>query len=241
MPDLFVSEDERKNIDKKEVTPLNSQPGGTEETPSEKFSKVKNEGIEDFEKRVGIIKTEGSLSSFSYLPEHVNFENKDPEEKIILFLRRHPITNLPWICITFILIILPAFLTVMPFFDSLPPRMGILFVMVWYLMTMAYVLEKFLDWFFSVDIITDERIVEVDFYNLITRKMTDTNINRIQDVTVQHIGGIRAIFNFGDVLIQTAAEIPEIDFEAIPEPDKVAKVLRELRVEEEIEKLDGGV
>jgi hypothetical protein len=71
--------------------------------------------------------------------------------------------------------------------------------------------------------------------------MTDTNIDRIQDVTVQHIGGVRAMFNYGDVLIQTAAEIPEIDFDAVPEPDKVAKVLRELRVEEEVEELEGRV
>ena len=241
MPDLFVSKEERKSVNKKEGTPLNSQPSRTEETPSEKYSEVKKEEVEDFEKRVNIAKTEGPLASFNYLPERINFENKDPEEKVILFLRRHPITNLPWICASFVLIVLPSFLTVMPFFDSIPPRIGILFVLIWYLVITAYVLEKFLDWFFSVNIVTDERIFDVDFYNLIARKMTDTNIDKIQDVTVQHIGGVRAMFNFGDVLIQTAAEIPEIDFDAVPEPDKVAKVLRELRVEEEIEELEGRV
>ena len=49
------------------------------------------------------------------------------------------------------------------------------------------------------------------------------------------------MFNYGDVLIQTAAEIPEVEFEAVPMPDLVAKVLRELRIEEEVEKLEGRV
>jgi len=43
------------------------------------------------------------------------------------------------------------------------------------------------------------------------------------------------------VVIQTAAAIPLITFEAVPKPDKVAKTLRELRVEEEQEKIEGRV
>ena len=54
-------------------------------------------------------------------------------------------------------------------------------------------------------------------------------------------GVIRTIFNYGDVIIQTAAEIPQIDFEAVPNPDRVSRILRELRVEEEQEKLEGRV
>jgi len=98
-----------------------------------------------------------------------------------------------------------------------------------------------LGWFFHVNIVTDERIIEVDFVNLIYREITDANIDQIQDVTVEMGGGIRTYFNYGDLIIQTAAEIPKIDFEAVPKPDMVAKVLRELRVEEEQEKLEGRV
>jgi membrane protein YdbS with pleckstrin-like domain len=54
-------------------------------------------------------------------------------------------------------------------------------------------------------------------------------------------GVIRTIFNYGDVLIQTASEVPRIEFQAVSRPDKVAKILRELRVEEEQEKIEGRV
>ena len=41
---------------------------------------------------------------------------------------------------------------------------------VWYLILAAFIFEEFLGWFFNVNIITDERIVEVDFHNLIYRR-----------------------------------------------------------------------
>jgi hypothetical protein len=109
------------------------------------------------------------------------------------------------------------------------------------LITTAFAFEEFLKWFFHVNIITDERIIEVDFVNLFYREITDANIDQIQDVTVEVGGGIRTMFHFGDLVIQTAAEIPKIDFDAIPNPDKVARILRELRIEEEVEKLEGRV
>ena len=52
---------------------------------------------------------------------------------------------------------------------------------------------------------------------------------------------VRTTFNYGDIIIQTAAQIPKIEFEAVPQPDRVAKVLRDLRIEEEVEKLEGRI
>ena len=259
MPDLFISKE--KEEQKNEVDLVDT----TDKSPSlqAELDKIKSPGkvflkkglvskpsglkemdnLKDIRKEVGLPEgtSGGPISAFNYNPKNVNFINKDPQERVVLFLRRHPITNLPWICMTFVILILPSFLTVMPFFEILPPRMGVLAILVWYLFSIAYIFEKFLDWFFSVNIVTDERIFDVDFFNLAYRKMTDANIDQIQDVTVQIGGGVRTMFNFGDVLIQTAAEVPEIEFQAIPQPDKVAKILRALRVEEEVEKLEGRV
>ena len=114
-------------------------------------------------------------------------------------------------------------------------------VFVWYLFTVSFTLEKFLAWFFNVNVITDERIIDVDFHNLIYRQISDANIDQIQDVTVEVGGGIRTFLNYGNVVIQTAAEVLRIDLLDIPRPDDVAKILRSLRVEEEKEKLEGRV
>ena len=181
------------------------------------------------------------LSSFCYYPDRVEFENKDPEEKVVLLLRKHPITNIGWLLLTFVIIVVPAFISSLPFIEQVPIRFQLVGVLIWYLVTAGFAYEKFLSWFYSVNIVTDERIFDVEFSNLIYRKMTDAEIERIQDVTVQMGGAIRTTLNYGDIIIQTASEIPELEFEAVPEPDKVAKILRELRVEEQEEKMEGRV
>ena len=181
------------------------------------------------------------LSAFRFYPAHADFLNKDPEEKVILLLRRHPITNFGWIVLTFIMIIVPAFITVLPFFETLPAGFQIISLITWYVLTAAFAFEKFVSWFYNVNIITDERIFDIDFLNLIYREITDADIGQIQDVTVEVGGPLRTVLNFGDVMIQTAAEVPHIEFESVPQPDKVARILRELRIEEEIEELEGRV
>ncbi|OGM14931.1 hypothetical protein A3A76_02265 [Candidatus Woesebacteria bacterium RIFCSPLOWO2_01_FULL_39_23] len=249
MPDLFVSGEKNVNaqvIDEQikpevSVHPPVKHPHVKLGNRPSSLKEVETMKSIDHQVKIPEESQGGPISAFNYYPKNVNFINKDPEEKVILFLRRHPVTNLSWVVLTFVLIIAPSFLTVMPFFDALPLKAGTLLILIWYLMTLTYAFQKFLDWFFSVNIVTDERIFDVDFYNLVYRKMTDANIDQIQDVTVQIGGGIRTIFNYGDVLIQTAAEIPEIEFESVPQPDKVSKILRELRVQEEQEKLEGRV
>lgn len=183
--------------------------------------------------------THNPLAAYCYYPDYVRFINEDPEEKVALLLRKHPITNLGWISIAFLMIIAPAFVSVLTPITLLPGDFQLVLILVWYLLTSALILEEFLSWFFHVNIITDERIIEVDFANLIYREITDANIDQIQDVTVEVGGAFRTFLHFGNVVIQTAAEIPKIEFEDVPNPDQVARILRELRIEEEEEKLEG--
>lgn len=185
--------------------------------------------------------SQNPLSPFIYRPDRVRFINEDPEEKIILLLRKHPITNLGWIIISFLTLIAPSFVSVFDPFLVFPGSYRLIIILIWYLILFFFVFEKFLKWFFHVNIITDERIIEVDFVSILYREITDANIDQIQDVTVPIGGGMGTFFNYGDVIIQTASEVPRIVFESVYKPDAVAKILRELRVEEEKEKLEGRV
>ncbi len=188
----------------------------------------------------GLEKCSGkTFSSFFYMPSHVNFISKDSKEKIILFLRKHPITNLGWILLTIAFLFAPVILSIFPILSFLPENFRFVAIAMWYMLTTAYALESFLSWFFNVCIVTDERIFDVDFINLIYREISEANVDQIQDITVRMGGVVRTVFNYGDVMIQTASEIPRIEFLSVSKPDLVAKVLRELRVEEEQEKIEG--
>lgn len=181
------------------------------------------------------------LASFCYFPQHANFIGADKDEKIVLILRRHPITNVPWVVIALIMIFLPLLFAFFAPAIVLPVNFLIVIALFWYLIILAFILEEFLSWFFNVYIITDERVFDVDFHNLVYREITDANLDQIQDVTVTVGSVVRTVFDYGDITIQTAAQIPQLEFEAVPNPDQVALVLRELRVEEEIEKIEGRV
>jgi len=63
----------------------------------------------------------------------------------------------------------------------------------------------------------------------------------IQDITYTVTGVAQTLFNFGTILIQTAAEIPEIRVDQAPNPELVAKILQQMRLEEEQEALEGRV
>src|SRR3989344_8281779 len=71
-------------------------------------------------------------------PDKLRFESKDDEEEIILFLRKHPIINLPWILISILMILAPLILIIVPIFSFLPSTFLIVGVLVWYLVTIAY-------------------------------------------------------------------------------------------------------
>lgn len=181
------------------------------------------------------------LSPYAFLPANVNFETKNDGEKVVLLLRRHPITNLGWLAIFVVMLFAPSVLGNFPILDFLPENFRFIAVLSWYMVTTAYFLENFLSWFFNVNIITDERIIDVDFCNLIYKHVTDAETNKIQDVSYNMGGVIRTMFDYGDVLIQTASEIPSLEFIAIPHPSQVVKLLQELRIEEQVEALEGRI
>ena len=181
------------------------------------------------------------LSSFCYMPNNVKFETMETNERIVLFLRPHIITNIPWIIIAVVLLLAPSVLDSFPLLAFLPDEFQLVAVLGWYLVSAAFILEKFLTWFFNIYIMTDERLIDIDFYNLIYREISETKIDKIQDVTFKMGGAVRAIFNYGDVYIQTAGTVPNFDFMAVPNPNQVIKLIQEARSQEEQEVIEGRV
>jgi hypothetical protein len=175
----------------------------------------------------------GTFSSFIYLPKSVKFVAKESSEEIILLLRRHPLTNFGWIIVTVFLLLAPMILSFFPILSFLPENYKFVAILLWYAITIAYALESFLNWFFNVCVATNETVFDVDFTNLIYREISEADLDHIQDVTVRMGGVVRTMFDYGDVFIQTAGEVPRIEFEAVPHPDKVAKIVRELCFKEE--------
>lgn len=179
------------------------------------------------------------FDAFAAKPEHVGFDTQLEGEKILLLLRRHPITQLGWIAIVFVMLGLPFLFYSVGVLSFLPIQFHWAALLGWYLLVTGYALESFLTWFFNVYIVTDERIIDVDFYSLLYKNISSAKIDNIEDITATTGGALGSIFNFGTIKIQTAGAVGEFEFEDVPQPDKVTAFLNEMIVEEEQEKLEG--
>lgn len=183
--------------------------------------------------------TSSPFSSFLVKPKIFKFREQDDLEEIILVMRPHWFTNVSWIISTIFMLFVPTLIRFIPVWSGVPLRYQMLGILFWYMITLAFALEKFLSWYFDVYIITDERVVDIEFRNLLDKKFAEAKISMIQDVSSRVAGISQTMLNYGDVRIQTAAEIPELSFEKVPNPDKVIKVLQMMRQEEEQEAIDG--
>jgi hypothetical protein len=183
----------------------------------------------------------GLFSALTIFPKQTRFESQDEKEKIVLLLRPHFVTNVWWIVLALLMSVMPQFLIYVPVISLLPENYLLVLTLFWYALTLTFVFERFLMWFFSVNIVTDERVIDVDFYGLLFKHVSVAQLDRIEDVNYFQKGISGSFFNFGDVLIQTAAEITGFVFNRIPNPDRVVKVLSELIAEEKQEELEGRV
>jgi hypothetical protein len=181
------------------------------------------------------------LTAFAVNPQGLRFETQEAEEVVILFLRQHFIVNVPWILVTILLLITPTVLfpklfSVLSLNFSLPAGFFLIGTLFWYLATFGFALASFISWFFNIYIVTNERVVDIDFYYLLYKKFSQAELNKIQDISYTSGGILAAVFNYGNVSIETAGEAPNITFEIIPFPERVVETIRALTEQQE-----GGV
>lgn len=174
-----------------------------------------------------------SFSSYLFMPDDIRFETQSTGETIILLLRRHWITNLIWIFISILLIIspfiiLPVIVISIPVISNISASLAGTIVLGWYLITFTYIYVNFILWYFNVSIVTNERIIDIDFINLLNKKFAETRIVKIEDVTMKTGGFIRSFFDYGNVYVQTAAKEAMFEFLSVPHPEKVVRLINEL-------------
>jgi len=173
------------------------------------------------------------LTAYIANPKDIHFETQDKDEEVILFLRQHIIVLIPKIILGFFLLFVPTVLfpiLSVSFQDiiEIPTGYMIIGVLFWYLATVGYLLTVFIHWYFNIFIVTNERIIDIDFLYLLYKKFAETRIEKVQDISLRTGGIMATMFNYGDVLIQTASELPNFVFEKVPKPSEVVDVISDL-------------
>lgn len=170
-------------------------------------------------------------SSYGTHPENISFQEQANGETIELFLRRHFITNLPWILFSIILAILPIFFPLI--FESFPfppPSATISAIMLafYYVFIFGFILLEFTLWYFHIAFATNIRVVDIDITGILFRDVAEAANRDIEDVSYHQIGFIRSLFNFGDIHLQTSGSMQNIEFDRVPKPAQAARTVGDL-------------
>jgi len=165
-----------------------------------------------------------------------HFTGQKQGETILLLLHRHWFDILKQMLIVFLMIIvffcslifLPRYISLITetsnysqlfFFgeSSFAMFIWIVFFVIW------------IDYYLDVWIITDTRVVNIEQKGLFSRQISELELENIQDVTTDVEGMLSTFFNYGDVYIQTAAEMERFIFHNIPDPYHTKDVLMALQ------------
>ncbi len=173
--------------------------------------------------------------SLSYIerPQNCRFEGQDPDEKILLLLRSHPITNIPWILLSVFVFLIPFFLPEVAAFIKLdigilPQNFLIILVILDYLLVLTILFEGFLNWYFNVTLVTNEKVVGIDFSNLLYKGVDLAPLPKIEEADSTTAGILGTIFNFGNVSIQTAGAKVAIEMKNVSRSSVVADMVLDL-------------
>ncbi len=234
MPDVFVAPEEQQQNDR-----LNRQGASI----SEELPPVPIQDPEKHEPMIDIPTEQASntpqvksriplFTSFWKNPQGVYFEDQEVDEHIILFLRKHFITNIPWILATLALLLLPllgVFLVSLGYqITIVPPDYVTAITVLYYLFVITHAFTHFINWYYNITLITPRRIVDIEVTDLMYKKISETKMTLVQDITIEQSGAFRSFFDYGNVLIQTAGTQDNFHIESCPKPELVEHTVNDL-------------
>ena len=101
------------------------------------------------------------------------------------------------------------------------------FLIINYLIVIVIVFEGFLNWYFNVNILTNERLIDMDFNSLLLYNQDMATLDDIQEVSPRRAGLLGLIFDLGDVEVQTAGAKVGIEMIKVPRPFEVGDLIIE--------------
>lgn len=167
-------------------------------------------------------------SFFMSFPRDLSFIGKEQNENVILIIRSHWIIYFPYIFSAIVIFLATAALT------SLTPQISrniSLLISIWImsiLTSLSILVYAYIRWFYNVNIVTDKRVIDLDFTSLLSHTSSEARLDKIEDITHKQIGLISSLFDIGTLYIQTAGAKAEIEFDYIPRPRDVQDILYDL-------------
>lgn len=173
--------------------------------------------------------------------------NCKADERLVYFLRKHPITllGLAFGLLAFIALpIVAAWLlqAQRPELLEDPVIMPIIAMggSIFLLFSWLFLFQAFLDYYLDIWVVTNHRIINITQSGLFHRKVSELRLYRVQDATASIGGFLHTLLNFGTVEIQTAGEQSHFVFKDIPDPQSVTKTILHLVEEDRAKNMEAA-
>jgi len=162
-------------------------------------------------------------------PAKKEFSNQMPDEKVILILRKHWfVLAWPFFKGTLFVVIAALLPTIgkIGFYIFNSAFLTIVYL-VWIVIWVNYLIYEYLNWYRDQYILTDRRVINIDQRSLFKRRVSEVELDKIQDV-LHEINGVNATtFNFGNVIIYSAGS-DKIELRDIPQPAAIQNLIFKL-------------
>jgi membrane protein YdbS with pleckstrin-like domain len=161
--------------------------------------------------------------------------NKHPDEKVVLFLRRQWFAWAGIVVGACLLLAVPTMITFY-FWETISawlsmPAIGPLVVVIasmYVLCVWLFSFLEFTDYYLDTWVITTHRVINIEQKGLFNRVASELHLAAVQDVTSDVQGIVHTFFDYGNVFIQTAAELERFALKDIERPEKVKELIIKL-------------
>lgn len=228
MPDVFLGQ---KNKDRDRRFDDANMDGEAKAIPDQPISEETPISLSKMQRIKNKVHRMHLFTAFAENPANVRFETQEDDEKILVFMRKSNFMNLPWIIIAIFLFFVPYILYLLHNqFTQITPPVQFILVLVpfYYIVVIIYAFVHFLTWWYNAALITNKRVIDIDFHQLVMKEVDETKLALVQDVSYRQDGVFENIFDFGYVLIQTAGTIDNFEFFGLPQPDRVVQIVQQL-------------
>ncbi|MDP3985498.1 MAG: PH domain-containing protein [bacterium] len=139
-------------------------------------------------------------------------------------------------------VLFSAFLFILPFFLVAPLFARGIFGVITFCVLLGcalwYSLRKSIEWYFTMCVVTNRRIVDIDQHGFFDRTVSEVAYQKIQDVSYRIKGVLPTILRYGTVVIQTAGSSAVVELRRMKQPERVADLINEFRELEQVPVVD---
>lgn len=169
--------------------------------------------------------------------------NLHPNEEIKLIVRHHWAGFLGPLVLVLAMALLPLFLI---FAIGLASPDGVetyrsliaIFLTGYYLFLLTFLFGAWINFYYDILFVTNERIINVAQEGLLARKTSELSMEQIQNVSANVDGFLQNLFNYGLLVIETAGEGTSDDplrpglqgyftIHDLPDPNRLARIILE--------------